>query len=105
MIDAYFGEFERGADIVREQIIEPEQKMEVVDTVYDNVQLPALVMAYHIPAIGTDDYYAMNMLNLILSNGQSSRMNKRLVTRASWQSLPEPLTLPVKIPGFRLLLR
>lgn len=79
LIDLYFSEFDRGADIVREKIVEPEQKMEVVDTVYDNVQLPALVMAYHIPALGTDDYYAMNMLNLILSNGQSSRMNKKLV--------------------------
>ncbi len=79
LVKLYFGAFQKGADIVRENIVEPEQTVEVVDTVYDEVQLPALVMAYHTPAVGTSDYYAMNVLNLILSNGASSRMNKKLV--------------------------
>ncbi|WP_317191664.1 M16 family metallopeptidase [Fulvivirga sediminis] len=59
--------------------MEPEQKQEVRDIVYDQIQLPAVVQAYHMPAQGTDDYYALNMLSTLLSDGQSSRMYKKLV--------------------------
>ena len=79
LVELYFEEFQKGPEVVRTKIIEPEQTLEIVDTVYDNVQLPALVMAYHTPAVGGEDYYAMNMLNLILSNGPSSRMNRTLI--------------------------
>lgn len=52
---------------------------EVRDTVYDNIQLPAVVMGYHIPAQGTPDAYAVEMLSTLLSTGQSSRLYRRLV--------------------------
>ena len=32
-----------------------------------------------IPAQGTPDYYAVDMLNQVLSGGNSSRLNKRVV--------------------------
>lgn len=102
LVELYFGEFDRGPEIVREEIVEPEQKMEVVDTVYDNVQLPALIMAYHIPAIGTDDYYAMNMLNLILANGQSSRMNKKLVDETQLAVFATAVDLASEDPGISI---
>jgi zinc protease len=47
--------------------------------VFDNIQLPAVVHAYHMPAQGTDDSYALDMLSTLLSGGQSSRMYKALV--------------------------
>ncbi len=102
LVELYFGEFEKGPEISRQKIVEPEQKMEVVDTVYDNVQLPALVMAYHIPAIGTDDYYAMNMLNLILANGQSSRMNKKLVDETQLAVFAGAFDLASEDPGISM---
>lgn len=58
-----------------------EQKAEVKDTVYDNIQLPLVLQAYHIPAQGTPDYYALNMLTTILSTGQSSRLYKEVVDK------------------------
>ena len=36
-------------------------------------------MAYRIPAQGTDDYYAIDMLSQALSSGGSSRLNKKCV--------------------------
>ena len=54
-------------------------KSEIRDTVYDQVQLPALIVAYPAPAQYSDDYYAMDMLNKILSAGQSSRIYNALV--------------------------
>src|SRR5690606_32478700 len=66
-------------EIPRPTVVEPPQKAEVRDVVFDNIQLPAVIEAYHIPAQGTDDAYALEMLSTVLSAGQSSRMYKALV--------------------------
>ena len=79
LVHKYFAEIPKGREIERPDQIEPKQTMEIRDIVYDNIQLPAVIQAYHIPAQGTDDYYAMNMLAQILSQGQSSRLYKALV--------------------------
>jgi predicted Zn-dependent peptidase len=65
--------------IYRPSIVEPPLTAEVRDKVYDNVQLPAVVYTYRIPAQGTADYYAVDMLNKLLSQGESSRMYRALV--------------------------
>jgi len=36
-------------------------------------------MGYHVPATGTEDYYALDLLNAILTNGRSSRLYKAAV--------------------------
>lgn len=68
-----------GKPIPRPTIVEPQQTKEVRDVVFDNIQLPAVVQAYHMPAQGTADAYALDMLSTLLSGGQSSRMYKSLV--------------------------
>ena len=52
---------------------------EIRDTVYDNIQLPLVLHAYRIPAIGTEDYYALELLTTLLSSGESSRLQKSVV--------------------------
>jgi predicted Zn-dependent peptidase len=79
LVIKYFKDIPRGADVQRPTIVEPAKTAEVRDTVYDNVQLPAVVMAYHTPPQGTDDYYAVEMLATLLARGESSRLNKVLV--------------------------
>jgi len=76
----YFKDIPKGGKIVpRPKVAEPTQTKEVRDVVFDNIQLPAVVQAYHMPAQGTDDSYALDMLSTLLSGGQSSRMYKALV--------------------------
>ena len=49
---------------------------------YDaNATLPAFHVAYHIPQSRTPDHYALEMLALILGDGESSRLYQRLVKR------------------------
>jgi predicted Zn-dependent peptidase len=79
LIKKYFGGIPKGAEIVRPTIVEPEKTAQVRDTVYDNIQLPAVMMAFHSPAMGTEDAYAMDMVSKILSEGSSSRLNTRIV--------------------------
>ncbi len=80
LVEKYFGSIPKGTrEIYRPNVVEPPMTSETRDSVFENVQLPAVIHAYHIPAQGTDDYYAINMLTTILSQGQSSRMYKELV--------------------------
>jgi predicted Zn-dependent peptidase len=74
-IKKYFENIPRGTlPKYRPNIVEPPQTVEIRDTVYDNIQLPALFMAYHAPAQGTRESYVMNILSRILFGGQSSRL-------------------------------
>lgn len=82
LIEQYFGSIPKGKNAIpRPTVEEPKQEKEVRDTIYDNIQLPAVIQAYHIPAQGTKDYYAVDMLATLLSGGQSSRFHKRLVDK------------------------
>ncbi|HQV67149.1 MAG: insulinase family protein [Saprospiraceae bacterium] len=65
--------------IYRPSVVEPALGGEVRDTFYDNIQLPAVLMAYRIPAAGTPEYYAVSMLGTLLSQGESSRLQRALV--------------------------
>ena len=80
LVALYFSDIPKGKNKVpRPTIVEPPQTAEVRDIVYDNIQLPAVLQGYHMPAQGTEDYYAMNLLTTLLSDGQSSRFYKEIV--------------------------
>lgn len=99
LVNKYFAEIPKGAgSIPRPTIVEPEKTAEIRDTVFDNVQLPLILQAYHTPAMSSDDYYAIEMLSTLLSGGQSSRLYKSLVDEQQIAieagSFPYPFTDP-----------
>ena len=59
--------------------VEPEQKGERRIIVRKPAQLPMLMAAFHIPASNHADYYALEVLDNLLTSGQSSRLYRRLV--------------------------
>jgi predicted Zn-dependent peptidase len=63
-----------------EPIFEPIKGI-VRDTVYDNIQLPAVFMGYKFPKETDKDFAALELLNAILSGSTSSRMNKNIVEK------------------------
>ena len=80
LIEKYYADIPASEkEIYRPTDIEPIKHEEVRDTIYDNIQLPAVFQAYHTPKNGTDDYYAVDMLATLLSGGESSRLYKVLV--------------------------
>ena len=82
LIEAYFGPIPRGKNKIEPvSIIEPPLANEIRDTVYDNIQLPGVMMAYRIPEAGTEDFYAIELMSMILSKGESSRLNKKCVEK------------------------
>ena len=80
LIEAYFGPIPASKNAIpRPTEVEPPLGGEVRDIVEDNIQLPAVIQAYRAPKEGSKEYYAFNVLQTILSGGESSRMNKKLV--------------------------
>ncbi len=80
MVKKYFAGIPKGKEkIFRPDVQEPPQTEEVKKTVYDKIQLPAIVYAYHTPAMGTADSYVINMLQKYLAGGESSQFFKDLV--------------------------
>jgi predicted Zn-dependent peptidase len=52
---------------------------EIHDTIYDNVQLPAVYIGYKIPGLRHSDIYALEILSMILGDGRSSRLYNEIV--------------------------
>ena len=80
--EKYFGGIPKPEQPVpRQQVTEPPQQEEkVVTKSYGaNSPLPAVVEGYKMPAAFSPDYYALNLASSILSNGESSRLYRRLV--------------------------
>lgn len=59
--------------------VEPEQTGERSVFVKRDVPNPYLMITYHVPQSGTEDYYAIDLLSSILSEGASSRLYSTLV--------------------------
>lgn len=105
LVNLYFSDIPKGKnEIPRPTVVEPTQTAEVRDVVYDNIQLPAVIQAYHMPAQGTDDYYAISMLTTLLSDGQSSRLYKEIVDKQQKAIQVMAVPLPMEDPGLFLTL-
>ena len=103
LVNDYFAEIPRGKkEIPRPKIIEPKKELEIRDTIYDDIQLPAIIHGFHIPAQGTDDFYAVDMLNKLLSNGASSRLNKSLVEESQKAVYSAAFTFNLEDPGMTI---
>ena len=105
LVTKYYGEIPRGTDgIYRPKEVEPAQTAEVRDTVYDNIQLPAVIEAYHMASQGTKDYYALSMLTTLLSGGQSARLPKRVVDKEKLGLVTQSIPLDLEDPAVFLVL-
>jgi predicted Zn-dependent peptidase len=84
-ISRYFG-WGDGMDIVAQpDLSEPPQTNSRLETVKDPLAvLPAVYAGYHMPEAGTPDHYALSMLAVILSHGQSSRLYRELIYENNW---------------------
>lgn len=79
-IEAYFEDIPAGTtEIPRPEIDEPPLSSAIVDTIYDNIQLPASFWGYRMPEQTHTDAYALEVLTQVLSGGKSSRLSRVLI--------------------------
>jgi zinc protease len=103
LINQYFGSIPKSEKpVYRPRVVEPHLTGEIRDTVYDNIQLPAVIQAYRIPAQGTNDYYAVDMLSRILATGESSRLRRALVDEQQKALFVGSFPMSMEDPGLSL---
>ncbi len=79
-IDDYFSPIPAGPKVVRnfpkEEPIVEELRTTTTD---DNIQIPAMITAYRTPGFAERDAYVLDMISTYLSDGQSSKLYKKMV--------------------------
>jgi predicted Zn-dependent peptidase len=81
VMEKHFGSIPRQKDPEPVKTVEPRQAGEKRGVVhFPNLQVPQVAVAYHRPALGHPDFYALDVLSGILSTGNSSRL-----TRSFWE--------------------
>lgn len=79
LIELYFGDIPSGDAVVQPEVEEGPLNGPIVDTVYDNIQVPSVFVGYRIPGQTSEDAYALEMLNNVLSQGGSSLLPRKMV--------------------------
>lgn len=103
-IAKYFGDIPKGTKAIpRPTDVEPEQTAEKRVNFYDNVQLPAVIIAYHTPKLGSEDYYAIQLLSQLLSQGKSSRFQKAIVDEQQKALAVGAFAIPNEDPGLAMM--
>lgn len=80
LVENYFADIPAGEAITRTTAKEDPITKEIIDTAYDaNIQLPAILAAYRVPGETNKESKALEMASAVLSQGNSSRMYKKMV--------------------------
>jgi predicted Zn-dependent peptidase len=75
----YFEPIERGPLPREMRTVEPEQLGEKKISVSRDVPSPYVMLAYHVPQTNSEEYYALSLLESILSSGKTSRLYSSLI--------------------------
>lgn len=78
-IRLHFGKIPRGPDPPKVRAREPAQQGERRVYLRKEVELPFVYMAFHVPNLTHPDSYALMVLEVLLSGGQSARLYRSLV--------------------------
>lgn len=99
-INKYYGDIPKSqTPIVRTNIQETPQTAEKKDSIFDKIQLPMVIHAYHTPEATHPDYCAVDMLMTTLANGESSRLYKNLVDKSQKASRAFAYAPEMENPG------
>ncbi len=80
MVQEYFGDIPKGEEIKRDFPKESPITEQINAKAYDsNIQIPATVIGYRTPSFTAKDSYILNMISDYLSDGNSSKLYKKLV--------------------------
>lgn len=79
MIRSSFEDISGASSIKTIISLEPEQRGERRVTLRREAELPYILMTYHVPNFPHEDSYALDVMNLVLSGGKSTRLYQSLV--------------------------
>lgn len=80
LVEQYFGDIPPQPQPPRPDLSEPEQTEPRREVYYDRLaRVPAVVIGYQGPCRRSPDYYALIMLDIVLTGGESSRFYQNLI--------------------------
>ncbi len=80
MITEYFEDIPRGEEVPRVNIKEEPIEQPIKAVAYDpNIQIPAVITGYRMPSLKTRDSKVLDMISTYLSDGNSSKLYKKMV--------------------------
>ncbi len=84
-IEKYFGDIPASENLTFPDVSEPrqedEKRLEKTDALAPQ---PAIAWGYHVPERGTPEWYAMVMLDLMMVQGEDSRLHQKLVQEKAY---------------------
>jgi zinc protease len=102
-VEKYFGSIPKSkALLYRPDVKEPSLEKEIRDTIYDEVQLPAIFYAYRTPPLSADDFYATQMLIALLADGENTRLSRLLVDKYQKAASVGGFVLGLEGPGLSI---
>ena len=81
LVKKYFGSIPKGPELPQITAVEPEQLGERRSEIRKAGAAYRVMMGCHTPAIGHPDIYALDVLEIVLDSGRSSRLYKALVDK------------------------
>ncbi len=82
MISDYFSAIPKGEDITRNYPKEKPITQQINAEFYDNnIQIPAIMIAYRTPGFKEREAYVLDMISKYLSDGKSSKLYKKMVDK------------------------
>ncbi|MFA5404178.1 MAG: pitrilysin family protein [Ignavibacteria bacterium] len=90
-IKKYYGGIERGEGYKRKPFTDNYLVTEQKDTIISDVQLPGKFLFYLLPKAGSKEYYEMNILNQILTSGESSKLYNELIYKSQYANEAESM--------------
>jgi zinc protease len=91
LVTKYYGGIAKGDKVVREKFTDSFLKSEAKDTIISDVQLAGKFLFYLIPKFGSKEYYEMQVLNQILTAGESSKLYNEIVYKLQLANEAESL--------------
>ncbi|RPJ80937.1 MAG: insulinase family protein [Acidobacteria bacterium] len=84
-VEEYFLPIADRTDKFRPDLSEPAQQQEKQEHHADVLAaLPAILLGFHMPEYGSRDHYALAILSLILTQGESSRLYRKMIYDNNW---------------------
>jgi predicted Zn-dependent peptidase len=101
LIDIYFKDIPRGTTKIERKFQQepPQSPARCATQCTTTCNFPPLFTDNHIPAQGTEDFYAVKMLGMLLSQGESSRLQKSVVDDQQKAVFAGAFPLELEDPG------
>ncbi len=102
-IEKLFKDFPAGEAIVRDTIAEPEQTETRFTLIKDDISETHMNLGYHIPSVKHEDNFALDVMALLLGQGESSRLYSSIKSDKSLVHYIYSYAFTPKGPGILML--